>query len=330
MASTSNTRATENASAGRNADKPSEIPGEGWKAIAKRVVIEIKDDHLTLLAAGVAFKAMLALFPTIIAAVTIWSLVSSPDAIVTRLESFTSALPQDAGELITKQAESVANSGNSTLGWALIISLAVALWSASGGMAGLIEGVTAAYDEVDTRKFPVKRGLAMLLMVGAILFLILTFVVIAVVPAILDSLGLGSIGELAVRIGQWPLLAIIVMIALAVIYKYGPDRDDAELRWSSWGAVIATVLWLIGSGLFTLYVSNFGKFNETYGTLAGIIVLMLWLFLTAFIVLLGAEINAEMERQTAQDTTVGEDQPRGERDAAPADETPEDFDSPQT
>ena len=320
---------TANDTAGREASKPTEIPGSGWKAIGKRVVAEIKEDHLSLLAAGVAFKALLALFPTIVAAVTIWSMVASPSQIESRVQSFTSALPEGAAGLIESQVSNVANAGSSALSIALITSLALALLTASGGMAGLMEGTTAAYDEVDERKFPVKRGLAILLMLGAILFLLITFGLIAILPALLDNIGLGSAARTAIAILQWPILAIVMAVALAVVYKYGPDRDDPEMRWASWGAAIATVLWLIGSALFTLYVNNFGSFGETYGTFAGIIILMLWLFLTAFVVLLGAEINAEMERQTAKDTTVGPTEPIGQRGAQPADTTPESFDSPR-
>ena len=321
---------TENTRAGHDADKPTEIPGKGWKAIGKRVVAEIKDDHVSLLAAGVAFKAMLALFPAIVAGVTIWGLVAEPQTIQSQVQSFTSALPSGAAELIENQVRNVAGAGSGTLSIALATSLAIALWSASGGMAGLMEGTTAAYDEVDERKFPVKRGIAILLMLGAILFLVVTFTIVAVLPGILGNVGLGSAARTAIAIAQWPILAIIVMVSLAVIYKYAPDRDHPETKWTSVGAVVATILWLIGSALFTLYVNNFGSFGETYGTFAGIIILMLWLFLTAFVVLLGAEINAEMERQTAKDSTVGPPKPMGQRGAEPADTTPEQFDSPRT
>ncbi len=315
--------------AGRNADSPGDIPASGWKGILKRVKVELKNDHVSLLGAGVAFKLLLALFPGLIAVITIWGLVSTPDQITSQLEGFTAGLPRDAGELLSAQIAKVAKGGNGTLSVALITSLAVAIWSASGGMAGLMEGCTTAYDEVDERKFPIKRGIAILLTIGAIVFLIVAIGLIAVLPAILSSVGLGSAAETAMSILRWPLLALMVAAGLAVLYKYAPDRDQPKLRWVSWGAVIATILWLIGSALFTLYVNNFGKFSETYGSFAGIIVLMLWLFLTAFIVLLGAEINGEIERQTAKDSTVGEERPMGQRNAAPADTTPEDFDSPR-
>lgn len=310
---------------GEAAPQPSDISSGGWKQVTKRTVSEIKKDHLTLLAAGVAFKGLLALFPSIVAAISIWSLVADPQEMAQQTQSMTQALPSSAGQLVQDQVSNVAQSGQSTVSVALAVSVAVALWGASGGMAGLIEGTTAAYDEVDDRKFPVKRGLAILLTIGGIVFLLITVGLIAVLPAVLDNLGLPQSATIAVQVGQWVALAAVMAVALAVVYKVGPDRNRAEFRWVSVGAVVATVLWLIGSGLFTLYVNNFGKFGETYGAFAGIIVLMLWLFLTAFLVLLGAEINAEMERQTRADTTEGESEPIGRRGATPADTTPADV-----
>lgn len=312
---------------GRDAARPSDIPKQGWKAIGKRVVASLKRDHVSLLAAGVAFKGLLAIFPAIIAGISLWGLIADPATVTQQLQGITDALPDEAASLLDEQMQAVAGGQSSTLGFALIVSVLIALWSASGGMAGLIEGINAAYDEVDRRKFPVKRGLALLLTVGAIVALLVTIGLIAVLPAVLGNLGLGQVGELAVRIGTWPTLAILAMAGLALLYKVSPDRDDPRFRWTSWGAVIATLLWLVGSGAFTLYVENFGDFGATYGTFAGIIVLMLWLLLTSFIVLLGAEINAEIERQTRHDTTVGEPAPIGHRGANAADTTPEEWEA---
>jgi membrane protein len=312
---------------GSDAERPSDIPKAGWKAIGKRVVDALKRDHVSLLAAGVAFKALLALFPAIIAGISIWGLVADPETVTDQIQGLTDALPEEAATLIGQQMEEVAAGGTGALGVAVIVSILVALWSASGGMAGLIEGINAAYDEVDRRKFPIKRGLALLLTVGAIVALLVTVGLIAVLPAIIGGLGLGEAGELAIRIGTWPLLAVLAMFGLSLLYKVAPDRDDPQLRWASWGAVIATVLFLIGSAGFTVFVENFGDFGATYGAFAGIIVLMLWLMLTSFVVLLGAEINAEMERQTRSDTTVGDPQPIGHRGANPADTTPEQWGS---
>jgi membrane protein len=315
----------EERSAGRDAESPSDIPAKGWLAITKRVVTELKRDHVSLLAAGVAFKGLLALFPAIIAAISIWGLVASPEQITQQLSGFLNALPEDAAGLIEQQMTNVAASDPGTLSIALVLSILIALWSASGGTAGLMEGCNAAYNEVDNRKFPLKRGIALAFTFGAIVFLAVTIALIAVLPVVLGELGLGETGELVVRIAQWPLLALLVIGALTTIYKYGPDRDRPRMRWVSWGAGIATLLWLIGSAGFTLYVENFGNFDETYGTFGGIIVLMLWLFLSAFVVLLGAEINAEIERQTARDTTEGAPEPIRTRGAVVADTTPDDY-----
>jgi membrane protein len=315
----------EERTAGRGATSPKDIPAPGWKAVGKRVITELKRDHVSLLAAGVAFKGLLALFPAIIAAISIWGLVASPEQMTQQLSRFLGALPEDAASLIEQQMTGVAAGDPGTLSIALVLSVVIALWSASGGTAGLIEGCNAAYNEIDQRKFPVKRGLALLFTLGAIVFLALAVALIAVLPAILGGLGLGETGELAVRVGQWVLLAAMVVGALAAIYKYGPDRDRPQMRWVSWGAVIATILWLVGSAGFSLYVENFGNFDETYGTFGGIIVLMLWLFLSAFVVLLGAEINAEIERQTARDTTEGAPEPIRTRGAVAADTTPDDY-----
>jgi membrane protein len=307
---------------GRDARTPSDIPRRGWKAILRRVVGELKEDHVSLLAAGVAFKALLALFPAMIAAVSIWGLVTDPDTIADQVAGFTDALPEEAASLIEQQLADIAGTGTGALTGTLIVSILLALWSASAGVAGLMEGCNAAYDEIDERNFVVKRGLAILFTVGAIVFLALTIGIIAVLPPLLGTLGLGSAAELAIRILQWPVLAALVMVALAVVYRYAPDRDHPQLRWVTAGAVLATVLWLLASAGFTLYVELAGDFAETYGALAGVVVLMLWLYLSAFVVLLGAEFNAESERQTLLDTTTGPARPMGQRGATVADTPP--------
>jgi membrane protein len=304
---------------GRSARTPTDIPAAGWKEVLQRVVAELRKDHVSLLAAGVAFKALLALFPALIAAVSLWGLLADPATITEQISGLVDALPEEVGGIIEEQLTQVAGAGTGALSWTLALSIALALWSASAGMAGLIEGCNAAYDEVDERSFIHKRALALAFTVAGLVFLLVTLGLIAVLPAVLGNLGLGSGAELAVRILQWPLLAVLAMGAIALIYRYGPDRDEPQLRWATGGAVLATVLWLLASAVFTVYVQVAGNFAETYGALAGVIVLMLWLYLTAFSILLGAEFNAETERQTRVDTTVGEPQPMGRRNAYVAD-----------
>ncbi len=300
---------------GRAADKPQDIPAKGWKDIAVRVKESLRDDQVPLLAAGVAFFTLLALAPALAAVVSLYGLVTSPADASRQISDFTTALPAEARSLIGNQLKAVAGGNSGGLGLALVVSILLSLWAASGGMKQLIEAVNVAYDETETRKFLRLRGLALLFTVGMIVVFVATLGLLAILPAVVDS----SAGQVIANIVRWPLLAVLMAAALAVLYRYAPDRDEPKLRWVSWGAGIATVLWVIGSVLFAVYVSNFGKYNETYGSLGAVVVLLLWLYLSAFIVLLGAEINAEMELQTARDTTKGAEQPMGTRDAYAAD-----------
>jgi membrane protein len=304
---------------GRSADKPSEIPKEGWKDIAKRVVAQIKAKHTQLLAAGVAFWAFLSLFPAMIAAITIFGLVMDPEEVTERLAGLLDALPDEAATLVQEQLEGIAGAGGTALGVGLITSLGFALWAASTGMANLMEATNVVYSEHDDRKFPKKRGLALLFTLGAILFLGLTLAGIAALPGVLAAAGVGGAAQSLLSLAVWPILGLGFVAGLAVLYRYGPDRADAEWRWVSWGAVIAVVVWVVASIAFQFYVANFGNYQETYGALAAVVILMFWLLLSSLIVLVGGHINAEMEAQTAQDTTTDPDGPMGQRDAYKAD-----------
>ncbi len=305
--------------AGREAERPSEIPPRGWFAVLKRVKAEVKDDNVPLLAAGVAFYAMLAIFPAIIALVTVYGMVADPNQVESQVGEFAKSLPSGADELLTSQLTNVAKAGRQSLSIGLVVSLLAVLWSASGGVQGLVKGLNVVYDERETRGFVKLRGLSLLLTVGAIIVAVVALALITVFPAVIDNLGLGRAGELAASIARWVVLALLVLVALAVVYRLAPDRANPRWRWVSGGAVVALVLWLLGSIGFSWYVDNFGKYNQTYGALAAVIILLLWLFLAAFAVLLGAEFDAETERQTARDTTTGPERPMGQRDAEVAD-----------
>jgi membrane protein len=305
--------------AGREAERPSEIPPRGWFAILKRVKAEVKEDNVPLLAAGVAFYAMLAIFPAIIAVVTIYGMVADPQQIQSQINEFAKGLPSGADQLLTDQLKNVTESADRSLSIGLAVSLLAVLWSASGGVQGLVKGLNMVYDERETRGFFKLRGLSLLLTLGAIVVAVVALALIAVFPGFVDGLGLGRAGELAASIGRWVVLALLMLAAFAVVYRFAPDRANPRWRWVSWGAVVALVLWLLGSFGFSYYVDNFGKYNQTYGALAAVIILLLWLFLSAFVVLLGAEFDAETERQTARDTTTGPSRPLGERDAEVAD-----------
>jgi membrane protein len=289
-------------------------------AVLKRVKAEVKDDNVGLLAAGVAFYAMLAIFPAIIAVVTIYGMVADPDQVKTQVGEFAKSLPSGADQLLTKQLTDVANAGRQALSIGLVISLLALLWSVSSGVQGLIKSLNVIYDEKETRGFVKLRGLSLLLTLGAIVVTVVALALITVFPGVIDGLGLGRAGQVAASVARWVVLAVLVLLALGVVYRLGPDRANPRWRWVSPGAVVALVLWLLGSVGFSYYVDNFGKYNQTYGALAAVIILLLWLFLSAFAVLLGAEFNAETERQTARDTTTGPERPPGERGAEVADD----------
>ena len=304
---------------GRHAERPSEIPSKGWRDIGFRVKDELTSDHVSVVSAGVAFFGLLAIFPAIGALMSIAGLFMDPAAIESQLESVLSVLPQNAASILQEQARSVASQSGTGLGLAALFGVVLSLWGASKGMRTLIEGMNIVYDEEETRGtvklYAVSLALTLFLIVGLLIALGFT----VVVPALLGNLGLpGGIVTL-VGWGRWPILALLTFGGLAVIYRYAPSREDPEWGWVSWGSVVATILWIVGSIAFSIYVRNFGSYNESYGALGGVIILLTWLWLSAFIVLLGAEINSEMEHQTEHDTTTGRDLPKGERGAVKAD-----------
>lgn len=304
---------------GRTATTPSDIPAQGWKEVALRVKDGVQDDHMVLAAAGVAFFGFLAMIPALGAIVSILGLVTSPSNAATRAEDLFGGLPQAAEDLLSEQLDSLAQQSSSNLTIALLVSLALALWSASGGMGHLIEALNVAYDEDDDRNFFGKKKVALVLTLGAILFVVAAVIGMTALPAILDTVNVPGWASWVIQIAFWPLLALGFVVGLSILYRRGPDRSEPRWQWVTWGAGIAMVVWIVASLVFRLYTANFAKFNESYGSLAAIIVLLLWLFITSFAVLLGAEVNAELERQTSADTTEGGDQPIGDRDAVAAD-----------
>jgi membrane protein len=309
---------------GVEADRPSEIPPPGWFQIVKRAWKESKKDSVPLLSAGVAFYAFLALVPALIAVVMIYGLVSDADEVAEQIESFGSALPSSAEDLLSDQMTTLANTSDRSLSVGLVLALGLALWSASSGISNLITAVNVAYDEEEKRGFVKSRALALGMTVGAIVFVVIAVALVAAIPVVLDALNVPGWVEAVAQVGRWLGLVVVVLIALALLYRWAPDRDSPKFRWLSIGAIVATVLWVVASIGFSIYVDNFASYGKTYGSLAGVIVLLLWLWLGAYATLLGAEINAEMEQQTVKDTTKGEPRPLGQRRAVKADSIPGD------
>jgi membrane protein len=314
-------RAVANGGAGRQARVPQEIPPRGWKDIAKRTMKSVKEDQVPLLSAGVAFYALLALFPAAIAGVSIYGLVADPDTVRNQIDQLTKMLSPETAKLVGKQLLEVTGGAGGALGFATVVGILTALWSASSGMKALITGVNLAYDETETRKFAKLRGLSVLLTLGAMVLLGAALALIVGFPAVANDWPT----PLAWTAGalRWVLLAVLLVVGLAVLYRYAPDRDQPRWTWVSWGSAIATVLWILASVGFSVYATFFGNYNKTYGALAGVIILMFWLFISAFVVLVGAELNTEMELQTAKDTTKGPEQPMGERGGHAADHVAE-------
>jgi membrane protein len=304
---------------GGDAEHPGQIPARGWRQIAKRGWKEAKADNVPLLGAGVAFYAFLALFPLLIALVSIYGFFADAAAITEQLRAVTKPLPPDAQKLIIDQVGTLTARGRSTIGVGALVAILISLFSASAGINNLMTAINIAYDEEETRNFLKLRGTALVLTIGAIIFMLLTLGLVAVVPAVLNALELGTVINVGVEIVRWTLLVVLIIVALGILYRTAPDRDAPQFKWTSVGAVVAAVLFVLASFGFSFYVNNFGNYNKTYGALAGVIVLLLWLYLTAYIILLGAEINAESEKQTKQDTTKGPPLPMGERRAEAAD-----------
>lgn len=304
---------------GVGADSPTDIPAGGWRDIAQRVLDEVREDQVPVVAAGLAFYTLLAVFPALIAFVSIYGLVADPASVTRRISELSGSLPEGASTLITTQLQQIVETSSAALSWTAVGAVLAALWSASGGAHHLIKALDAAYDEEESRGFFHLRGVSLLL---TLVFLALGGIalgLIVVVPPLLESLAPAALVTWAVMIGRFLLLAGILMVALAIVYRYAPDRQEPRWEWVSAGAGAAVVMWIVASILFSVYVANFGSFGETYGSLAGVVVLLLWFYISAFSVLVGAELNAEMEHQTAEDTTHGEEEPLGRRGAEKAD-----------
>jgi membrane protein len=310
---------TEDHERGRDADSPTEIPAKGWKDIGLRVKESVKEDHTVLNAAGVAFFAFLSLIPALAALVSIAGLVWEPDTVADRVEDLLGGLPAEARELLSSQLQTLADRTDRALSFSLAVSIVLSLWAASSGMAHLVAAVNLAYDEPDRRSWFARRGLALALTLAAMVFIGVAVVGLAALPTILDGLGLPPLLQTVINILFWPVLAAGFAVGLAVLYRFAPNRDSPRWTWVSWGSAVAVVAWVAVAFGFRVYAENFGTYDETYGSLSAVIVLMMFIFITALVVLLGAEVNSEIEHQTARDTTTGPEEPMGDRGAVVAD-----------
>lgn len=304
---------------GREANSPRDIPWDGWKDVFWRVWLETSQDRLTIVASSVAFYGLLALFPALISIVAIYGLVADPADVVRQMNNYSLALPWTARSLITEQLMEIVKGSDATLTVGVVVGLLFSLFSASSGVAALMTGVNIAYGEAETRGWLRLRFLALSFTIGLSLFVIVNAAVIALLPSVLEFIGLGAATRLAIGLLRWPAMGAGVMLGLCILYRYAPDRTPPKWPWVAWGAALATAIWFVASLVFSLYAENLGRFNKTYGAIGGVVVLLLWLFISSLAILLGAELNAELEHQTELDTTIGPPRPMGERDAQMAD-----------
>jgi membrane protein len=304
---------------GRAASSPTEIPAKGWKDIVWRSYEEMNKDRILAVAAGVTYFGLLALFPAITALVSMYGLFADAATINDHLTAMSGFLPGGALDVIGDQVKRITAQGEGTLGFAFFFGLALSLWSANAGMKALFDALNVAYDEEEKRGFFALNLASLTFTLGAIAFVLLAVGGIVVIPIVLNFIGLGPVVEWILWLARWPALLVVIITGLAVLYRYGPSRDKAEWRWITPGSIFAALVWIVASMLFSWYVSNFANYNETYGSLGAVIGFMTWMWLSTTIVLVGAEVNAEIEHQTKKDTTAGPAQPLGERGAEMAD-----------
>jgi membrane protein len=304
---------------GRFAATPSQIPARGWKDILWRCYERLTNDRLVAIAAGVTFYALLAIFPAIAALVAVYGLFADPGTIAKHLDDVAGFIPAGAIEVVRDELTRVSSQGNATLGLTFVVGLAVSLWSANAGMKALMDALNVAYVEREKRGFIRLNALSLAFTVGSIIILLIALGAVVVLPIVLKFVGLESQTEWIVALAKWPLLAIAIGAWISLLYRHGPSRREARWRWITWGSAFATIGWIAVSVLFSWYAANFGSYNKTYGSLGAVIGFMTWVWLSTIVILIGAELDAEMERQTFCDTTEGPPKPIGARGATVAD-----------
>jgi membrane protein len=306
-------------SRGRAADAPSEIPAKGWKDILLRVYRGIAEDRILLVAAGVTFYLLLSIFPGLAALFSIYGLFANPADISSHLNTLANIAPGGAMDILRDQMTRLATKGGTTLGVGFIVGLAVSLWTTNSGVSAIFDALNIVYEEKETRGTAKFYLNTLTFTLAAIVFILVTIAIVVLLPVVLNFIPLPGGTDLLVKIARWPVLFVLVALALAVLYRYGPSRNQARWRWITWGSALATVLWIVVSVLFSWYVASFGNYNKTYGSLGAIIGFMTWIWISIIVVLLGAKLDAEMEHQTARETTTGEPKPLGTRGARMAD-----------
>jgi membrane protein len=311
------------ASVGRHATSPSRIPLRGWRQVIRRTYLEIISDRISLAAAGCAFYATLALFPAITMLISVYGLVFDPATVEPQLQGIREFLPPAAFTLIAERVHTLVSQERATLGFSLLVSTTLALWSSSTGTKSLLSALNMAYEEQEHRGFFEFQATGLIMTLCGILGAALALAILVFLPVVINFVGLDAYSTVSLRVLSLILLIGFVSVAISMLYHFGPSRRSATWKWITSGSAVATVLWLLASVLFSLYVVHIASYDVSYGPLGAVVAVMMWFWVSAYAVLLGAELNAELELQTAEDTTTGPPKPLGERGAFVADHVAE-------
>ena len=296
---------------------PPKRPLVYWEAL-KASVNHISENNISLVSAGVAFFAMLSIFPALAALIAVLGIISDPVVVVAQLEEVRGFLPEDVYQIVNDQVVSLVSTRNDTLGWAGLLSLLAALWSARAGVGAMMIGLNNVYNQRNrgAAKHYLRALLLTIALVGVGITALLTVVV---APVVLAFIPLGPFGNFIADLVRWTIAITVLLAGIGVLYRYGPNRKPAKVQWLSFGAVLAVVLWALVSVGFSYYVANFGNYNQVYGSIGAVIAMLIWLWISSFLVLLGASLNAQIELRTKTDSTVGRPKPMGKRGAFMAD-----------
>mgnify|MGYP003678274569 CR=1 FL=1 len=308
-------------SSDNDASHPQEFSLANWWQISKRVVQKVQQDNMSLIAAGVAFYFLLALFPLLAALVSMYGLFVDHETLNQHINLLVGIIPEQSRAILEAQIKKLLSTDNSALSLGFIFSFLLTLWSGGKGSVALITACNITYQEGKNRSFFKMIVIRVLLTLATVLIMLLMLLLIVGIPLVLSSVS--ETNQSLVDWITWPTLLLLFNLSLASLYKYAPHRESAKWRWVTPGAVLATLFWLVGSYFFNLYISEFASYNETYGSMGSVVILLMWFYVTAYTILLGAEINAATELQTLKDTTTGDEKPLGERGAYVANNGPE-------
>ena len=304
---------------GRRAENPSDIPPKGWRDVLWRLWTGVFANNIPLVAGGVTFYLLLALVPSLTAFVSLFGLFADPGTISDYVASLRGVLPSDGIDLIRDELEALLSQEAGDLTFGFLFSYAFALWITNNGVKAMIGALNIAYDEVEKRSFVrltlVSLAFTLALMATAVVML----TAVAAVPVALAAIGPPGLVLSLLRLLRWPVLLVMVALGLAIVYRFGPSRSEPKWRWVTWGSALATAVWLAASVAFTLYLENFANYNATYGSLGALVGFLFWVWISVLIIIVGAALNAEMEHQTARDTTDPPQREMGKRGAVVAD-----------